>query len=172
MNRAQSTISFLIVCLFSLTAQSGKTLMIISKSGQKVNYPLSTIQNITYSGGNMNINKTNNAVSDVFSISDVRLMNFSLNTAIEKIHSVENQNLQIFPNPAVNFITLKYFGEVFGNTQIDILNLQGRLFITKIIGSEFGTNNYTLPVTILPPGLYICRVQNNKKTEFVKFIKN
>lgn len=171
MNRAQLTTVILMVCLFSLSAQSGSTLMIVSKSGQKVNYPLSTIRNITYSSGNMNINKTN-AVSEVFSITDVRFMNFNLNTAIEKIDLDENQKLQIFPNPAVDFVTLKYPAQSNENIRVDFFNLQAKLFYSKTIASQTGVNNYTLPVVALPSGLYICRIQNGQKTEYVKFVKN
>jgi hypothetical protein len=98
----------------------------------------------------------------------------ALNTGI--IYQVVDANLSVddltitsfnlFPNPAVNEVTLSMasspdLGSQTQNEQLHIFDLSGRIVQTLIIR----TSKTTFSIAGLPAGIYIAQLENSKQTQ-------
>ncbi|MBK7852519.1 MAG: T9SS type A sorting domain-containing protein [Bacteroidetes bacterium] len=84
---------------------------------------------------------------------------------IKKQIEPENENLTVYPNPAVSNVylrsnVLKYSLEIFDTT--------GKLILSIV---EFSDNN-TLNLEDLKPGTYIARITSGKNMKTARFVKN
>jgi polyhydroxybutyrate depolymerase len=71
-------------------------------------------------------------------------------------------NIEVFPNPASSYITVKSnFAE-----QIEIYNLQGKL----IFSQEYTTEKNTINIQDFSPGLYILKLYGNASHHYEKLI--
>jgi hypothetical protein len=75
--------------------------------------------------------------------------------------------IQLFPNPFHNSITIKNISELEGETNIRVFNIEDKLLYNFFLSS--GTN--TMDFDFLPEGLYIFSVVQNNKTTQVKILK-
>jgi len=81
-------------------------------------------------------------------------------------YSKKMNDIELFPNPANDFIILKMPGEIHNST-VDILNIQG-----KIIKSLTVTKNQNkLNINQFPSGIYLVRIQSNENQILKKFVK-
>ena len=75
-------------------------------------------------------------------------------------------NIELFPNPAANFIELN-FGEMNeGLVEVTILDLAGNVVVTQTSNSSI-TN---LDVSKLPSGTYFCAVSGDL-SGYLRFVK-
>jgi Secretion system C-terminal sorting domain len=77
--------------------------------------------------------------------------------------------LSAFPNPVINELTLTCPSSIKGNLQIVLIDLQGKVVLSKICSA---TNQLKINVSNLSKGLYFCRVINGSTMETIKFLKN
>jgi hypothetical protein len=77
------------------------------------------------------------------------------------ITPVNQPSLQLFPNPASDFVNLSGLQV---NETIRLFDLNGRLFISRKAASE----SETVPVSHLPAGLYVVRIGNGQTVKLVK----
>lgn len=96
---------------------------------------------------------------------DQGLVTFSLTTSIGQ-DSKLNQQFELFPNPAHDYITLKIPGEL-QNSTVDILNIQGTVIKSIYLPSD--QNN--VDVSHFPVGIYLVRIQLEENNITKKFIK-
>jgi hypothetical protein len=90
-------------------------------------------------------------------------------TSITSVQKKDN-DLVVFPNPATANITLHY--SIIGSTPINVS-------VFDIAGNKVGSfmfaykvdSNYTLPTSVLAPGMYIIQVTDNSAKLYSKFIK-
>ena len=111
----------------------------------------------------LSINTTNGETGNEFLAR--YLNNCSLITSIKGIKISEN-NIDIFPNPAVNKVTIRGALNLY---QIEILDATGQIQQT-VNNIE---NSFTVDISELPSGLYFVRVRDlsNNLLEVQKFIK-
>lgn len=77
------------------------------------------------------------------------------NIHILVIKETENYKISVFPNPAIDFVTLKTVDFEFNkNANIQIIDLQGR----KIFETLFSNNAQTLNLSHFVAGEYILRI--------------
>lgn len=74
-------------------------------------------------------------------------------------------NLNCYPNPAKNIVTLQYNIDKGMTSVINIYDINGRLIETKNVGSDF--NEIHLDVTNYPSGIYIYEC-NGSTNRFIK----
>jgi surface protein len=80
-------------------------------------------------------------------------------------NNVYNSNLEVYPNPFTNELTI----EIEGNSceaEIEIINAIGQAVYKGNI-----VNQTTIPTGSIAPGVYLIRFENNKTLEFKKIIK-
>lgn len=150
--------------LTSLQAQN--SLYVVEKSGTQTQFALSDIKTLTFPTGNMVVNKKDLSTNSYARI-DLQQLNFvGTPNAINIAEETENK-IVFFPNPVNN--ELKISLQNTENTEIEIIDLQGRI-LQKLI-----TNNETklsFDVKQLTKGLYFCKINNGKTIKTIKFLKN
>jgi streptogramin lyase len=82
------------------------------------------------------------------------------------VYSKKMKEIELFPNPAHDFITLKLPHEFQGST-VEILNINGE----AIKSFNIGNNQNQLDVSHLPAGIYLVRIQSNENQIVKKFVK-
>lgn len=96
---------------------------------------------------------------------DQGLVAFDLATSINQ-ESKLNLELDLFPNPAHDYITLKMPKEL-QRTTVDILNIQGSL----IKSFNVSNNQSRLDVSHFPAGIYLVRIHLDENYNLKKFAK-
>jgi len=85
-------------------------------------------------------------------------------TFIAKFDSLETNGVQqiaspgsevnIYPNPANDFLTIKWSSHAIGVVQISVINMEGQQLYTTSAPSS--ANHTAIPVSNLPDGMYVC----------------
>lgn len=101
-----------------------------------------------------------NAVGD-----DVKLLANTL--SISKTYKDLSSTINIYPNPAQQYITIQL--QTNKQAQVRILNIQGQE-ITSVLQPQ-GEDKITLPVNNLPQGFYIIEIQTAEGRAIKKFSK-
>ena len=149
----------------NLFAQS--TLYVKNKSGTQTSFALSSIKKLTFAAGNMTVTKTD-ASTQNFALSSNRYLSFKdIGTGVLTMENTESSTLTVFPNPASNFLQINSAEDISGR-QVQIINLQGQVVLQTVLQSQTTSVN----ITGLQTGIYLCRVQNQKQVNTIKFIKN
>jgi hypothetical protein len=78
--------------------------------------------------------------------------------------------LHIFPNPAINNITLHYSASSSEYINLSILDMTGKTISSTTIAKK-GDENYTLPVSALAPGMYFIELSDSVGKLYSKFVK-
>jgi hypothetical protein len=66
--------------------------------------------------------------------------------------------LQIYPNPAHNFINVKISVRQKQQAQLQVFSTGGQLVFTAVYNLQTGTNNSTIPLTNLASGIYAIQI--------------
>ncbi len=85
------------------------------------------------------------------------LGNLSTNQVSSKIIEYENDNINIFPNPFNNEITIDIKSSKITNMSIEILDINGKLLYFK----SYNSNKIILHLDDFKNGIYILNVNNN-----------
>lgn len=82
-----------------------------------------------------------------------------------------NKNILLSPNPASNYIVVKYSSDVISPAEIIVVNMQGKMLMRMPVTINAGENNFNVDVNTFAPGSYLLQLKtaNNMLTE--KFIK-
>ncbi len=109
-------------------------------------------------GGYFNLDLTINQVTisssepDDFFLARV----FSDGTVRREFHYFsESEKLKIFPNPAAGFVTIQSGGLSGNQTQMQILDLQGRILYSEVVTSEQIRHGKNIILAEYTPGMYI-----------------
>ena len=152
-----------------LTGLQAQTMYVRQTSGTQTAYSLSNIKKMGFSSGNIIVNK-NTGTPDTYALSGIRYLNFqdltSNITAVEKRESA----IRLYPNPVIDFFNIEVSQSLSQSYVIEILSFDGRtVYKEKINGKNKG---YQINVSVLPQGIYFCKMNNGITTETIKFIKN
>lgn len=160
-------IPILLICFCTLMVelQAESAINIKEKSGNQTQYSLQEIKKITFSSGNIVINKLT-GVTESFSLSDIRHLNFMENLSIDESLVILTKT-SLFPNPAGCVVNLRFPIPTSGDIQI--ISLDGRILYYQSIQDK--SPEIQINVSNMKSGLYICRINNGIETESVKFNK-
>jgi hypothetical protein len=153
-----------------LTRLQAQSIFIKNKSGTQTSFTLSSLQKLTFIGGNITITKVN-STSESFDLNLVRSLNFvDLPTGKMPVKQ-ESSNILIFPNPVKEELTIhfpSYQGEV---VQVLIIGLDSKIVQQHNINRQATYNQVSINVSSLPDGLYLCRLINAKTVTTMRFLK-
>lgn len=91
---------------------------------------------------------------------------------IVKISKDGNSQLEVFPNPFENNITLMINSNLNSNATINIIDIQGKIVHRVALQLLPGFNNYVInDLAELPNGTYIIQVNTNGNTQTIKVNK-
>lgn len=150
-----------------LTGLQAQTMYVKESSGTQTAYTLRSVQKMTFSSGNVTVQKKDNSTA-VYALSDLRYLNFQdLITGLEQPVQQGAFNLIIYPNPVADVLNIDLTGVTTGGT-ISILTLEGKVLQEQ---KNDGVNTITLNLSQLPQGIYLCRYASTTEIKIVKIIK-
>ncbi len=141
-----------------LTGLQAQTMYVRESNGAQTDYALSSIRTMTFSGGNVTIQKTDNS-KGTYALSGLRYLNFTdLTTSItEPPMKLSNTNLITYPNPVTDVLNID-LTDVTVEGMISILTLEGKVMQTH---KTMMNNIVSINLSYLPQGIYLCRYSNN-----------
>lgn len=83
----------------------------------------------------------------------------------------EDQSLTIYPNPATNHCTIRFYNVDAASCRVSIFNTMGKLIRVANVQLDEGLNEIDLDVSELPTGLYILQLSTPKNPERLKLMK-
>lgn len=81
------------------------------------------------------------------------------------------QGLAVYPNPTAGDLTINFVSQDAGKATVDIIDLAGKVYSTKVMETYKGANTLELNVSELPVGTYFVRMDNENEVISHKFIK-
>jgi hypothetical protein len=165
-------IIFLFLIVLGLTGLTAQTMFVKETNETQTEYILSDVKMMKFSSGNITISKTDGN-SDTYALSGLSYLNFiDISTGIVPVASkTEVMKLQVYPNPVADVLSINIQFPKYENQTgvIEILSIEGKIFYTQMINSQ--ANIYQVNVTSFPKGLYLCKINNGKTIETLKFLK-
>jgi len=81
--------------------------------------------------------------------------------AVTATEELKDEDVRIYPNPAVNFITLEY-NDLSDNATVSVFDVQGKMVITQNLINNAGSSN--IDVQNLLGGIYMVRVTSEESS--------
>lgn len=161
------TCAVLLLGLGLQATQAETALFVLQKVGTNTPFNMSTLKSLTFSGGNVLVNKKD-ATTSSFVVANIKYLNFAPNIGTEVANTaLENTNLAVYFNRNQNVLNIAYSGEIVPNLQLEVFGVDGKMAFKTTL------NNASSSVSVqnLTHGMYLCRVINGNKTQTQKFIK-
>jgi len=129
-------------------------------------FSIGDIRKLTFSDGNMNIQKLDKS-SRAFGIADVVKLYFSdISTSIQSpIAQLKNKTI-LYPNPVKDQLFIKQESVTNCNTIVELIDLQGKILRKQLMNTQTSIN-----ISELQKGIYLCRLQSCSSIEIIKFVK-
>lgn len=169
MRHKKFKLSAILLLGLGLTGLQAQIINVKESSGTKTTYSLNSIRKMTFSGGNVTVQKTDNSTV-VYALNGLRYLNFSDNSTgiFENQTFSGNTDLHTYPNPVSDFLNIN-LEDIAGEGTISILSLEGKVMQTQ---KTRGASIVTLNLSELPRGIYLCRYSNEREIKTVKIIKH
>ncbi len=145
-----------------LTAQN---IYVKENAGNQTAYELGELRNITFSGGDIVFQKTDNTTTN-YALSELRYLNFYETSDVQE-QLLEDGNIVVYPNPVSDYLTVDLKG-VSSKGSISIVSLDGKLFYEQQVDKD---KTIILDLNKLSQGIYLCRYESEKEVKTVKIIK-
>ncbi len=168
MRHKRLNLSAILVLGLGLTGLQAQTMYVKQSNGTQTAYALSNVRKMTFSSGNVTVQKTDNTTG-VYALSGLRYLSFQdFTTGISEPQMPAGNTLLTYPNPVVDMLYIDLTGIKNGEGRISILNLEGKVMQTQ---KTSGMGMVTFNLSQLARGIYLCRYANMAETKTVKIIK-
>lgn len=87
-----------------------------------------------------------------------------------RTEELENELVEIYPNPASDYITVNYSALINDESEIQILNILSQTIAEQKIQNKIGVNEISFDVSQFAKGTYFIRIQNEKEIVIKKFL--
>lgn len=148
--------------LFLCFGVNAQTMFVRPITGTQSVYPVTDIQKLTFSGGNLIVNNTIGS-SGTFALAANRYINFTDLTLGTISQQVVKNSFYVYPNPVSTVLNITNEDPAQSITHLEIISLEGRVLMKK--------NTFQVDISALPRGMYFCRITSNKQTQTIKFLK-
>lgn len=148
--------------LFLCFGVNAQTMFVRPITGTQSVYPVTDIQKLTFSGGNLIVNNTNGS-SGTFALAGNRYINFTDLTLGTISQQVVKNSFYVYPNPVSTVLNITNEDPAQSINHLEIISLEGRVLTKK--------NTFQVDISALPRGMYFCRITSNKQTQTIKFLK-
>lgn len=168
MKHKRIKLSAVLLLGLGLTSLQAQTMYVKEKVGTQTAYTLSSVRKMTFTGGDVTVQKTDNSTG-VYALSGLRYLNFTnLTTSITELPvQLVSGDLIAYPNPITDVLNIDLRG-VEGEGTISIISFDGKVLQTQ---QTSGASTVTLNLSQLPKGIYLCRFANTTEIKTVKIIK-
>ena len=152
-----------------LADMQAQTMYVYQDDESKSSYTLNDVRKVTFAGGEINIHRMDASASsyDLIRLKWLSFTDFTTDV-IEPTTLTGSDLLIAFPNPVENilYIDLSELNNVDG--RFSVLGLDGKVLLSRNV-QGFGV--FSLNLSHLPKGIYICRYESTTETQTVKIIK-
>jgi hypothetical protein len=93
---------------------------------------------------------------------------YSITVGTEESAAVDN--LYVYPNPARDFLVVKFDGESLQTVQIDLFSLKGRGVYQEVLNSLQGAVEHRINLNGLSKGIYMLRITSDQGISNTKVI--
>lgn len=151
-----------------LTGLQAQTMYVVQSNGTQIAYALNGIQKLTFSGGNIIVQKTNNSIGGYVlnGLKYLSFRNFPVGIAAQPMLP-DISNLVTYPNPVADVLHIDLRDEKGAGT-LNILSLEGKVIYTQL---TTGNSLVSISLSHLPQGIYLCRYLNKSSIKTVKIVK-
>jgi len=168
MKYKQLLCSLIILVLTGLQALQAQILYVREQSGTQTTFTLSGMRKMTFSSGNITVQKKDNSAG-VYALSGLKHLVFQNNTTVvEEQILIGNANLIAYPNPVADLLNIDLTGSDNMMGSISILSIEGKVLQEH---KAKGESSVTLNLSQLPRGIYLCRYTSQTGCKTVKIIK-
>jgi len=164
----KKNILIVVALVFTISTLSAQNMYVKEFNTTQTAYPISGIEKITFSTGDVNIHQSSGTVAN-YDLDSVRYIAFQVYTVGVSDFSEQNNKVLLYPNPVETQFNLRLETETPQNCVIEIFTLDGKLIYSE--KSELSNNIHTINVASLAQGTYLCKISNGKKISTTKFIK-
>jgi hypothetical protein len=91
---------------------------------------------------------------------------------IVAVNFLKHGVFSVFPNPALNAITVSFFSYSKSYGRLDIISSSGQVVKSLVIECTSGTNQQLFDISNLAAGVYTIRLQNKHEVIYERLIKN
>ena len=153
---------------FGLTGLQAQTMYVKENNGTQTAYTLNNVRKLTFSGGNLIVQKTDNSITG-YVLNELRYLNFTDFTIgiVEQTKLMGKSNLLTYPNPVGDVLHIDLRGEEGAGT-LSILSLEGKVIYTQ---PTSGNSLVSISMSHLSQGIYICQYANKNTIKTVKIVK-
>ena len=127
---------------------------------------------VTIAGGDVFINEAQVTLPDVEAANGVVHVINAVLSPSTSLSNIEANNLTIYPNPASSNAFVEFGLKKSAQTEVRLLDVQGKLVFSTINNSLQGAQRIELPIIGLSSGLYIVEVRSNESSTFKKLQVN
>lgn len=135
------------------------------KTSANTTYETNMVQKLTFPGSNLVVTNKD-ATTSTFTRTNVAYMNFTINIATEVNTASSFQSINLYPNPAKDFMTIEV-PSLSTPSDIQFIGIDGKL----VLCSKLVNLKTTISISNLPKGIYLCRYNNGTISSNIKFIK-
>ncbi len=168
MRHKRMKLSAILLFGIGLTGLQAQTMFVKQSNGTQTAYALSNVRKMTFSSGNVTVQKTDNTTG-VYVLSGLSYLSFQdFTTGINEPQMPAVNTLLTYPNPIADMLNIDLTGTKNGEGCISILNLEGKVMQTQ---KTSGMGMVTFNLSQLPQGIYLCRYTNGAETTTVKIVK-
>jgi len=168
MKHKRLRLSAVLLLGLGMTGLQAQTMYVTQNSGTQTAYALNNIRKMTFTSGNVNVQKTDNTIG-VYALSDLKYLSFQdFTVGINEQQMAASNTLLTYPNPVADMLTIDLTGTNNRESRISILNLEGKELLSQ---KTSGMGMVTLNLSKLPHGVYLCRYTNGTEIKTVKIIK-
>ena len=158
---------FIACAAFFCISINAQTMFVQPITGSQTTYPVADIQKLTFENGNMLV--TNNTVaSGTFALSELRYVSFADSNLGTTNPELAANKFYAYPNPASQMLNVSGSNAMQRVSQIQILSLEGRLLMQQKPTNESAPQ---VDVSVLPQGMYLCKITNGSQQQTLKFFK-
>lgn len=86
------------------------------------------------------------------------------------VREIEQNKVQLFPNPAVNFVTLNFLSDEVSPARIEIFNEIGEKIVEQTMNLNFGNNKIPFSLDTFNNGIYFVQVNSKSGHSAAKLI--
>ena len=157
---------FIACAAFFCISINAQTMFVQPITGSQTTYPVADIQKLTFENGNMLV--TNNTVaSGTFALSELRYVSFTDFNLGTTNPELATNKFYAYPNPASQMLNISGSNAMQLVSQIQILSLEGRLLMQQKTTNDVPQ----MDVSVLPQGMYLCKITNGNQQQTLKFLK-
>lgn len=157
-----------VLMLSSYVTQAQNQLIVTLTNGQSDAFYVSDVRSIKFANNTMIVTE-NNGVQSSWAIADITEYSFKGANAIGQTTELSSNQLNIFPNPVSDQLSMEYMSLKEGKITIELLDVSGKIVRSVFEGVHQGKKTYTWTKD-LPSGIYLCRVASNYKSITQPFV--